>query len=114
MIPAEQVIEIITEQFPDISFSDAQAKLFQKFECIADYAISLLDEDNHQNMQRLLHLLAELMSHAEPVAVIAIENVFIYRLGTRIESDDRRKQLITFLPDRFLDTMVAQFTAPGI
>ena len=115
MIPAAQVIEIITEQFPDISFDvNNTTTLFQKFEHLADHATALLDNDELERAQQLFILLEELTPHVEPITLIAIENVFIYRLGTHIECDKQRKQLLVLLPGHFKEIMVAQLTAPGI
>jgi hypothetical protein len=115
MIPTEQVIEIIAEQFSECNLDTAAATtLFQKFDCIADYAISLLDNKKYDNAKRLFLLLEEMVPHVEQVTVIAIENVLIYRLGTMIECNRKRAQLRSLLPERFREIMIKQFTLSNI
>ena len=115
MIPEEQVIEIICEQFPEFCISqDGTNDLYKKFEQITDYAIGLLNKQANNELQRMTDVIHELHQHCSKKVGIAIENIFIYKLGTFITIAANRNELLELLPPKFKERMIRQMIVSNI
>lgn len=114
MIPEEHVLEIICEQFPELCLTQQSNDLYKKFEQIADYAINLLQKKSDNELKSITSVMLDLHQHCSNKVSIAIENVFIYKLGTFVTVSENREELMKLLPAAIKDKMVRQMIASNI
>jgi hypothetical protein len=114
MIPETQAIEIINEQFPEINLSEQPDKPFKKFDVITNYAVELLNKNEHNKLSKFFKLIGDLYAHCDNKIKMCIENVLIYKLATRIELCSQRAQLLKLIPFPIKAVMQKQFYSASI
>lgn len=116
METADWIVETIETEFPQLRLKQdsASRSVPRTFGTIADYALDLLNKAEHHQVKRFMKMMDSIYGRCNVAARLAIENVFVYRVGTHISSCDYRRRLVALLPESFRDIMMKQFNAPAI
>jgi hypothetical protein len=116
MIHSKQALEIIKDTFPELKKmqTDTAAKPFKCFESVTEFAISLLADRDHTKIKTLYKTVENIYSQCEPTLAMAIENIFLYKIGEYLELKTNKKELLELLPAGFQKIVFRQYYAPGI
>gem|GEM_PF-2898426 len=80
----------------------------------AKYTDELLLREDTNGLKRFFHAIARLYGESSNIARMAIENVFLYHLGTSIESSQDRHAILKLVPERLRTIILKQCNAQGI
>jgi len=116
MIPDIQALEIIDEKFfiPGIVKDNKPCDLFESFDKIATYSISLMENDDRQMLRQLLYTINDLHCHCGAMIRTAIENIFIYRLSNSLDFQTNRNEILSLFPPKLADVVYKQWNASAI
>lgn len=116
MIPESQVLEIICERCPGLTIPPAAkaCSIYGSFEFLSDYAVELVRKRADEEFRLLTRTLHQLYQHCGVTVTNAIENIFVYKLGTFISMMQNREELLGLLPGAFKEKLVGQMTVSGI
>jgi hypothetical protein len=114
MIPDHQIIDIVTQQYPEVKNKCDKAKLFNSFENISAYAQQLLEHESYFEFKSLCAFLNQLYYHSTGKVKICIDNIFLYKISNFTDLCCNADQIRKLLPDRMRMLMQEQHGAPGI
>jgi len=109
-------LEKIETEFPELHLDKSSdvKKTFRAFDTISDYALKLLNNDDHGRLEKFFKLIDGIRKRCSTITKIAIDNIFIYRISTHIECASCRKKLIDMMPESMRSIMLHNFHAPAI
>ncbi|HYD21226.1 MAG TPA: hypothetical protein VEB40_07125 [Flavipsychrobacter sp.] len=114
MIPDSQVIEIITEQFPDIELDCPKSRVYKAFECISVYADRLLKKQAYEEFKQFINFVNQLHFYGNNRIKTCIDNIFLYNLSNYIDLSSDPHATRQLLPTRMRTILQKQHGSSAI
>ena len=112
---AESINEQIEQQLQMLESEDQEIKPYQICNNLAKYTEQIIDCEDTTAFKSCLQRMSHLYKRCKPNAIrVAIENVFIYSISTKIMLCPNRRELLDLLPQSFKQIITGQMTAAGI
>lgn len=109
MIPNSQIIEIISEQFPEMKFTCPKGKVLEGFQFVSAYAKELLEKGDQKTFKDLVYFVDQLYYHGDGKLKMGVDNVLLYNLSSCIDISPNAHNIREILPHRMRELIINQY-----